>query len=147
MKKNLFVDIENTRSEEMRQKWQKILDSGENPFDLKNIKKWIGGEIIDTRDHWFVFQNDHPYEGAKHQFVIVSKKFHKNITEFSAEEWVDLHSMLHRLITKYKITGGGFSMRFGDTKLSGGSVVHIHAQLTVPEDGKKVAVWFGSEQK
>ena len=34
---------------------------------------------------------------------------------------------------KYKIPGGGWSMRFGDTNYSAGTVNHIHVQFIQPD--------------
>lgn len=146
-KNKLFVNIDNTRTSAMREKWQKIIDEGIDPFDPKKVTKWIDGEIIMASDHWYAFQNDHPYPGTKYQFVIPTKEFFTDSDQLSKEIILDLFSIVKRLKRKYGIVGGGLSMRFGETKLSGGSVMHMHAQLTVPEDGKSIAVWFGSKHK
>lgn len=140
-----YVDIENVRNEEMRKKWQKIIDDGIDPFNPQQVENYIDGEITMKGTHWYVFQNDHPYPGIKHQFVIVTNEFKTSFTELTKEEQNELYTIAEILITKHKITGGGLIMRFGDTKLSGGSVIHLHGQLLVPDKGKKVAAWFGSE--
>lgn len=145
--KTLFVDIENTRTPEMRVKWKKILKSGENPFDLKYFHKWVEGKIIMRSRYWFVFINNYPYDDIEHQFVIVSKKFYTNVVQIPQGEFANLQIITKKLIAKYGIKGGGLSMRFGDTKLSSGTVMHIHAQLIVPKPGKKTAVWLGSDRK
>jgi diadenosine tetraphosphate (Ap4A) HIT family hydrolase len=143
----MYVDINNVRSETMRKKWQQIIDDGVNPFDPQHVEKYIDGEIIKKGTHWYVFQNDQPYPGVKYQFVIVSNEFKSSFTELTHEEMIEFYTIAEILTKEYEIPGGGLIMRFGDTNVSGGSVKHLHGQLLVPNDGEKVAAWFGSEKK
>ncbi len=147
MKEETYVDIENVRDEKMLEKWQKIEAAKIDPFDPKHVKDWIGGNIIMQSRYWYVFENDHPYEGRKYQFVIVCKRFIKDRSQMTRAENDNLHLTEKKLVKKYKITGYGFISRSGDSKLSGSSVTRLHAQLIVPEVACKVAAWFGSNRK
>lgn len=143
----LYVNVNNTRGVEMRQKWEAIMDDNIDPFDPKYVESYIGGKIIKRGMYWYVFQNDHSYPGTKYQFVIVTNEFKRSFTELTKEEMVEFFAIAETLTMEYQITGGGLIMRFGDTNVSGGSVMHLHGQLLVPEEGIKVAAWFGSEKK
>lgn len=143
----MYVNIDNVRSEEMRDKWETIINDGVDPFDPKHVESYIGGKIIMKGTYWYVFQNDHPYPGTKHQFVIVTKEFKTSFTELHPEETLEFYIIANALSQEYKILGGSLIMRFGDTSISGGTVMHLHGQLLVPEEGEKVAAWFGSEKK
>ncbi len=145
MNPSKYVDINNVRSEEMRQKWQSIIDRGIDPFDIQYVEEYAGPVILQS-DHWYVFQNNYPYKGALHQPVLVSKKFYRDDDEMSDEEWVDLRKIKKQMKELLGIKGGGFIMRFGDTSLSGGSVIHLHAQLIIPKENEAVAAWFGAKK-
>ncbi len=147
MNTDKYVDINNTRGEEMYQKWLKIIEAGVDPFDPDQVEKWIGGKIILQTDHCYAFENDHTYDNIEHQIVIVTKQFFDDSYDLPDEVWLDLKNIKNLLRGKYGITGGGFVMRFGDTSLSGGSVVHLHAQLIVPKEGEQTTVWLGSKKK
>ncbi len=147
MNQKKYVDINNTRGEEMRKKWERIIKDSVDPFDPVHVEKYIGGEILQQGDHWYVFKNDHPYADVKHQLVIVTNEFYVTDEDLPSEVWLELQTVKRILCAKYNITGGGLIMRFGDTSFSGGSVTHLHAQLIVPEENTKVAAWFGSKKE
>ena len=142
-----YVNINNVRSEEMKKKWQRIIDDNVDPFDPQHVEKYIDGKILMRFTYWYVFKNDHPYPGIDHQFVIVSNEFKTSFTEITKDEMFEFYLTAEILTKEYGIIGGALIMRFGDTTFSGGSVMHLHGQLLVPEEGKKVAAWFGSEKK
>lgn len=141
-----YVDINNVRSEEMRRKWQKIIDDDVDPFDPQYVKRYVEGSIIYETEFWYAFQNDHQYSDTEIQIVIVTKSFFNDTYDMPDNVWLDLKKIKKELRDTFNITGGGLIIRFGDTEKSGGSVVHQHAQIIVPKKGKKVAAWFGSEK-
>ncbi len=143
----LYVDIGNVRTEEMRKLWQKIIDEGVDPFAIEHIAKYHKNPILDETEHWFVTENDFPYEGKKNHFIFITKKYYEHFEELSMAEITDLFAFFQKICDQYAIKGGGLIMRFGDTSKSGGTVKHLHAQLIEPEENKKVPAWFGSEKK
>jgi diadenosine tetraphosphate (Ap4A) HIT family hydrolase len=145
--KNKYVDIENVRNEDMRRKWEQIIHDGVDPFDRANIEQYTGSEIVYESAHWYSIENDHAYAGTQHQIVIISKKFHTDMDTLSLEEWNDYLAHIKTIKKMYLITGGGLTMRFGDTEISGATVRHLHGQLIIPKKGKAVAAWFGHEKE
>lgn len=127
----------------MYKKWEGIIRDGVDPFAREYVEKYIGGKIVFETDHWYIFENDHAYDNIQYQFVIVTQKLFKDIDELPDDTWIDLKNVKKQLCETYGVTGGGLTMRFGNTFLSGGSVVHLHAQFIVPKPGKKTAAWFG----
>ncbi|HWC57423.1 MAG TPA: hypothetical protein VG621_00510 [Candidatus Paceibacterota bacterium] len=144
--KKKYVDINNVRSEEMRQKWQKIIDEGVDPFDVKHVEKMVGRIMAESK-YWYAFHNNYPYPGTQYQPVIVSKNFYTDDDEMTDEEWFDLRTIKRMVKEILAIKGGGFVMRFGDTSISGGSVTHLHAHLIVPKENENVSAWFGSKKE
>jgi diadenosine tetraphosphate (Ap4A) HIT family hydrolase len=147
MKQKTFVDPDNARNPDYRKKLEEIFEKGIDPFSKEHLQNFDKKEILYETKHWFVFKNQYPYPGAKTQFVIVCQQYKETIEEISISEMTDLLSVSAYICDKYKILGGGFTMRFGDTKKSGATVKRLHAQIIEPEDGHGVAAWFGSEKK
>lgn len=108
----------------------KIESDGVCPFCAEHFTKYHPKPIIKETDFWFVTENMSPYEGTKHHFLFVYKPSHiSKPEEMSAAALEDLYALLAFVTTTYKIIGGSFFMRFGDTHYTGGSVEHLHAQL------------------
>jgi diadenosine tetraphosphate (Ap4A) HIT family hydrolase len=146
-----FVYIENAGSEEYKKKLQIIDDLGIDPFGRQFIEdpRFDPKKILYETPYWFAFENQHKYPGTKHQFVIVSQRYAETFSELSIGAYADLFAIGEEILSMYKIKGGGylFYSRFGDPKNSGATVYHLHAQIIVPEEGHRVAAWFGSEKK
>ncbi len=71
-----------------------------------------------------------PYIGTKYHFIFVYKPSHISTPkELSSEAIKDLFSLFDWAVEEYKIPGGSFFMRFGESKYTGGSVQHLHAHL------------------
>jgi diadenosine tetraphosphate (Ap4A) HIT family hydrolase len=143
----MYVNINNTRNEEMRKRWEKYLEDDIDPFSRAEFEKCITEPIILEVKHWYVFKNEYPYDGRKYQFVIVTQIFFTDLDTLPDEVGLELKYVKIELSNMYGIKGSGLVMRLGDTSISGASVTHLHAQLIVPEENKRVAAWFGSEKK
>lgn len=146
MEQKVYVDINNTRSEEMRKKWQKMIDDGDDPFDVALLEKY---DLIpfSESEHWIAVHNQFPYDGAKVQIILISRKYREHFNELSPEEQVDLFTFADALCKELHINGGGLVMRFGSTSISGGTVKHLHAQLIEPQEDSTVAAWFGAKKE
>ena len=118
-----------------------------DPFDKQKMLEYDPKEILYETDHWYVFANQHAYLNTQHQLVFVSQKYAENFWDLSPEAQLDLFSLAERICKDYNIDGGGLSMRFGNMAKSGATVQHIHAQLTVPKENEKVAIWLGSKKE
>ena len=51
----------------------------------------------------------------------------------TAREMEALLDLARHVVCQYHIRGGALAMRFGDTRLTGATVVHMHAHLIVPK--------------
>ncbi len=142
-----FVFIENVRNEEMRKEWQKILDSGENPFALEHINKYHKNPILMENDHWIVKKNDHPYPGAKHHLLFITKEFcEQDPLKVRPEVHSALYDLVGKITKQLDITGYTVWSRFGDPSKTKSTVLHYHAQLIEPEDGYIIPAWYGIKE-
>lgn len=109
---------------------QKIIDDGVCPFCKEHFEKYHPKPILKETEYWFFTENMSPYKGTKHHFIFVYKPAHvTKPSEITPEALVDLFSLVSWATEEYKIPGGSFFMRFGDTHYTGSSVEHLHAHL------------------
>ncbi len=111
---------------------QKIEQDGVCPFCVEYFTKYHPKPIIKETDSWFLTENMSPYKGTKIHLMFVYKKAHVRFpSEITPESRADLFDLMSYAIETFKIEGGSFFMRFGDTKYNGSSVEHLHAHLVV----------------
>lgn len=143
-KKSKFVDVENTRTPEQRAVYEKIADAEVDPFETERFKKHHKHPIIFENETWLLTHNSFPYEGTSLHLLIVHKVFITSIEQITREGWVDFYDLIQFVKKEFNLTSGGFFMRFGDTKKTGGTVTHLHAHITVadgePEERRSMYV-------
>lgn len=122
------------RTDEQRILMQKIEEDGVCPFCAIHFKKYHPKPILQETNSWFVTTNMSPYEGATYHFLLVYKPEHiLTPSEMTNESKLELFTNIEWIISTYKIPGGSFFMRFGDSRTNGSSVEHLHAHLIVGE--------------
>ncbi|MDQ5955428.1 MAG: adenylyltransferase [Patescibacteria group bacterium] len=117
---------------------QAILDEGICPFCPENLFKHHTKPILFEGPHWLVTENFKPYEGTVYHFVLIPKRHMERIEELDSAEWLEVHEHYRALVAKFDLSGATILWRSGNTKLTGASVVHLHAQIIVGklrEDG------------
>lgn len=129
------LNMQNARTPEQVALMQKIIDDGVCPFCAEHFKKYHPKPIIRETDYWFFSENMSPYKGTKHHFIFVYKPAHvTRSNEILPEALSDLFVLVNWAIDEYKIPGGSFFMRFGDTRYTGSSVEHLHAHLLMGDN-------------
>jgi len=131
--KNQFVDVDNSRFDDQRQVMKKIMAEGHCPFCWENLQKYHQQPILKEGQYWRLTTNQWPYEHTKIHLLAILKEHKETLSELDPKCGQELITMLAWVEKKFKVPGGGFAMRFGDTDYSAGSVKHIHAQLIVPD--------------
>lgn len=133
MAKKQLVDIDNSRHEEQIRVMEKIIEAGECPFCLDNLKKYHTPPIIKENKHWLLTTNRWPYKHTKHHYLAILKTHKELLSELTPAEGADLIEILGFAQKHCQAPGGGFAMRFGDTNYSAGTINHLHAQFIVPD--------------
>ena len=131
-----FVNENNTKyrsGKKYAEVISKIKKEGICPFCGDYMHKFHKKPILKTGKYWLLTDNAYPYEGAKHQLLLVHKKHIESVEDLSAPAWAELRTLAKEIIKKRKIKGGSFLMRFGDTDYTGASVAHLHANLVSPD--------------
>ncbi len=88
------------------------------------------------RKYWIVTDNQFPYTPSKHHKLIIHAEHIDHVTKIVPDAWTELYEIVQELVGENVITGGTFLMRFGETRFTGASVTHLHANIVQsnPED-------------
>jgi diadenosine tetraphosphate (Ap4A) HIT family hydrolase len=112
-----------------------IEKKGKCPFCPDNFK-YHKNPILKKVGDWFVTKNSWPYKNTKYHFLIINKNHKELFSELTKKDFESIRLLTDWLIKKYKIKGGAFALRFGDTDYTGATVCHIHAHILCPKIGK-----------
>jgi len=105
------------------------------PFCPDNFK-YHKKPILNKEGSWFVTENSWPYKNAQYHFLIINTKHKESFAELTKKDWESLRILTAWVVKKYKLKGGAFALRFGDTDYTGASVCHIHAHIVYPKLNK-----------
>lgn len=109
-------------------------DSGFDPTVNVVIKQGV---------FWRAWLNPFPYKGSKRHVILATIDHVVDVKDLSAGAWIELGEFIPQIIAEYKIEGGGIVMRFGDNKLNGGTLTHLHVHIQEPNQTSfSVAVFY-----
>lgn len=137
------VDPNNARDKNYQKLLEKCQAEGTCPFcpispERNPTLKEINGWVITTCNP--------PYKEADKHFLLVPKKHITSITDLLTDDLIAIKDGILWLIKEYSIPGGGITMRFGDTKYAGSTVVHLHVHLFVTklkdDQSKAIPIYF-----
>lgn len=130
-----FVNLQNARPGGYDKVIADIAEQRVCPFcpdQLANFHK----NSIERRGHWILTDNMYPYKPTKVHKLIIHAEHIEHIADISPEAWQELQEIIKEVHTKSPLPGGTFILRFGETRFTGASVTHLHANLAQsnPED-------------
>jgi dihydrofolate reductase len=137
------VDVANAYTPEYRTALERITEQGGCPTSFcGDGADYHNQPMLSEGEYWKVTINNFSYQQAEHKFLVIHKKHIQDFAEISPEAWIEFQDIVNQLVTKYQITGGAVLMRFGDSKRTGASVVHLHGHLVVgyPRGEKSEAI-------
>lgn len=98
------------------------------PFCSENLAK-IHQRPLDIRQRWIVTDNMYPYQPSLCHKLIIHREHIEHIEQMATDAWQELGEIIQEFTREQKIVGGTFLLRFGETKFTGASVAHLHANL------------------
>ena len=131
-----FVDPKNARNGVYKKIIEHIYSTGKCPF-CPEYFKYHKKPIFQRKNGWFLTENSWPYKNTRHHLIIIGAKHKENFFELTKKDFEAVAYLTRWAMRKYKIQGGAFAMRFGDTSLTGASVTHIHFHIISPAKNKK----------
>src|SRR3979409_1019783 len=126
------VEGENAKTRaggEYAQARAKIEEAGICPFCEEHLPKHHGKPILFSNAHWIVTENAWPYEGTRHQFVLVARENTEGAGFLSSEAWEALGSAYRRLVSDYQLEGATLLLRTGRTEYPGVPLPHCMGRL------------------
>lgn len=108
-----------------------IVAAGFCPFCEKHLFKHHQRPLVYKSKHWLVTENSWPYKGSHFHFLFITRVHIEKTEDLLPAVWSDLQKVYQKLIREKRIEGATFFIRSGDTKMTGASVNHLHAQLIV----------------
>jgi ATP adenylyltransferase len=135
-----FVNQDNTKHRPDAT-YGKVIDQikqdGVCPFCPENLTKYHKNPILKEGKFWLVTNNMYPYDGAKYHALLIHKIHIVSLADMSLEAWDELKTLMDWFVEENKIPGGALLMRFGDTRYTGASVTHLHANFVSPDGENK----------
>ena len=135
-KYNELVHVINARRGTYSNVIKQIREDGVCPFCPQYLSAYHKKPILKRGKYWLVTKNMYPYENTRVHFLLIHKKHIDSLIKISRGAWNELREQYLWLLKKYKIPGGTALLRFGDSRYTGSSVTHLHAQLAVTKLGK-----------
>lgn len=143
MTKKLLVDPKFARGTMYQKAMKEIIKEGVCPF-CPGTFRWHTKPILKRLGGWLITENFSPYKDSKFHFVIVGNRHIEDFSQLKNRDLNSIFSLSRWAIRKYKIKGGGLTMRFGESEYTGATVKHLHFHLITPirSEGKTKPVFF-----
>jgi diadenosine tetraphosphate (Ap4A) HIT family hydrolase len=141
--KTRLVNTKFARGLAYQKAMKEIVAAGVCPFCPENFK-WHTKPILRGDGNWFITENFRPYANAKYHFVIINKAHYENLKDIKSSDLVSIFNLANWAVKKFKIKGGGVTLRFGDSDFTGATVTHLHFHLISPniKNGVITPVYF-----
>jgi diadenosine tetraphosphate (Ap4A) HIT family hydrolase len=106
-----------------------IESAGVCPFCEAHLPQHHRKPILFRNPHWLVTENAWPYDGVRHQLLLIATEHLERAEDLPPEAWDSLGGAYRRLVREYRIEGAALLLRTGLTEFTGASVAHLHAQV------------------
>jgi len=120
------------KNENYRQTLETIIKTDKCPFCPDNFK-YHKKPILKEHQGWLATENSWPYNNTKHHFIFIAKEHKENFSDLTDADFQAIRFLINWIIDKYKIKGGGLTLRFGEQTFTGATVSHLHFHLIVPQ--------------
>src|ERR1700675_2978666 len=119
------VDVRNASTRaggDYAQVLAKIEEDGICPFCAAHLATHHKNPILFGNAHWIVTENAWPYEGTRHQLLLIYREHIKSAEELPPGAWESLGSAYRQLVKEHRIEGAALLLRTGKTDFTGASV-------------------------
>ncbi|HVS80075.1 MAG TPA: hypothetical protein VHF05_03765 [Candidatus Paceibacterota bacterium] len=127
------VDLKRIRDEKQLKTMREIEQAGHCPFCGDNLLLYHKEPILKETERWLLTKNQWPYKNSRVHLLAIYKDHKTHIDQIPPEAGYELFDLMRWAVQEYDMRGGAVVWRFGDTKYTGGSVSHLHAQLVTAD--------------
>lgn len=139
MSKPKFVNSRFAKKGEYKEVISAIIKEGKCPFCPENFK-YHKNPILKNTKNWIITKSSWPYKNTREHIILIPKKHKENFKELSINDFKEIISLVNWANKKFKIAGGGLTLRFGNTDYTGSSVAHLHFHLITPKLKNKKSI-------
>lgn len=145
------VDLNNARRNDQKKVMEQIIKDKKCPFCAENLRTYHTQKIHTENEFWILTDNQYPYTGTKSHLIAIAKNHAEKLSELPTGAGEALLDLMKWAEKEFCSTGGAFAMRFGETKFSGATVKHLHAQFILPSvehlaQGNNVTFYIGTSK-
>ncbi len=101
--------------------------------------------VIKETTCWRMWINPFPLKHTRLHLVMATRRHVTPGDEIEQHDFNEMGELFLWAQREFGITGGGFAMRFGSPAESSGSVLHLHANIIVPDGTGVVEVTLAKE--
>lgn len=138
-----FVDARFAKGGRYKKVMDAIVRARVCPLCPKTMR-WHTKPILKRASGWLITENFNAYRNTQHHLILVRERHAERFQQLTAKDWAAVSSLVRWALPRFKIKGGGLTLRFGDTTYTGATVAHLHFHLIVPKlkRGKAMPVYF-----
>lgn len=129
MDSRLTVNLENARHKDQKEIMEMIKKEGFCPFCPEHYERSSLMPIIKQGKFWHIRQNRWPYENTRIHLAVIHNAHAEKISDLTPEAAQELFELAKWFEIEYKVSGGGIGIRFGDPRVNGATVNHLHAHF------------------
>ncbi len=128
------VNLDNARNDEQLQVMETIIKDDVCPFCTEHLEDYHKEPTLRQGEHWMLTPNQWPYDNTRVHLLAIATYHAESLGDLKKGSMDELLEHLQWAEFTYSVAAGGLAMRFGDVKINGASVNHLHAHFIVPED-------------
>ena len=105
----------------------------------------VKNKLIHENMLWRLWVNPFPLPHTELHLVMASRRHIAPGGEMTAEDFTAMGQLFLQAQMTYGFTGGGFVMRFGTPLQSAGTILHLHANIIIPDRSGAVEVTLAKD--
>jgi diadenosine tetraphosphate (Ap4A) HIT family hydrolase len=109
-----------------------------DPLDKKN-------EVLYATENWRIWKNPFPLDHTKTHLIMAPIRHKEKITSITDRDFAEAGEIFCWARDEFHIPGGCFAMRMGSPEYNAGSVLHLHANIIVPDGTGAVQVTLAKD--
>lgn len=109
-----------------------------DPLDEKNI-------VLNHDLGWRVWKNPYPLKNTSLHLIMAPRQHSTFVGDISPSDFEAMGRIFKWARHEFELTGGAVAMRFGSPQFNAGSVLHLHANIIVPDNSGAVQITLAKD--
>ncbi|MEK7095430.1 MAG: hypothetical protein AAB917_02110 [Patescibacteria group bacterium] len=109
-----------------------------DPLDEKN-------KVLHSALGWRVWENPYSLTHTSLHLIMAPQQHTTSIEDISPSDFEAMGRIFKWVRYQFNLQGGAFAMRFGSPQFNAGSVLHLHANIIVPDHSGAVQITLAKD--